>query len=196
MPAPPPTSLAAAVAAYAPPQHPTPAVIDFRCAKGLQPRGYLLARKRKRTAEEEDAMVDAAPTATTTGASGLPPRRVRAKQDVTGLGKGSGRAWKEPAQRASALGRGPTLSTDWATKMALKAQKAAFTAAKRAAVDGRRERLRDARRTRDAALTRKKAAQEAAAVTQTITKTSTVKRMLKSRKQAKLLRKADTTKVG
>ena len=130
LPAPPPTSLAAAVAGYAPPQHPTPAVIDFRCAKGLQPRGYLLARKRKRTVEEEDAMVDAAPTATTTTASGLPPRRVRAKQDVTGLGKGSGRAWKEPAQRASALGRGPTLSTDWATKMALKAQKAAFTAAK------------------------------------------------------------------
>lgn len=186
------TSLAAAVAAYTPAQQPTPATHDFREARGLTPRGFKLARKRKLEASvtvdgDDDAMVDAA-------AAGYAPRRTRTKLNVAGLAKASGRAWKEPAVRASTL-RPATLSTPWEKKMALKAQRAAFQAAKHAAVDARKERLRAARGAREAALARKKAAQEAAAVTQTITKTSTIKRMLKSKKQARLLKKADTTKV-
>lgn len=184
------TSLDAAVAAYAPPQHPVPATHDFREARGLTPRGFKLARKRKLEAGaadvDGDAMVDAA--------TGYAPRRTRTKLNVAGLAKASGRAWKEPSQRASTL-RPATLSTPWQKKMEAKAAKAAFLEAKRAAVDARKDRLRTARAAREAALARKKAAQEAAAVTQTITKSSTVKRMLKSKKQARLLKKADTTKV-
>lgn len=185
------TSLDAAVAAYAPPQQPTPATHDFRAARGLTPRGFKQARKRKLDA----SLTEADDVAVVVDAStGYAPRRTRAKHNVAGLAKSSGRAWKEPSQRASAA-RPATLSTPWEKKMALKAQKAAFSAARRTAVDAQKQRLRTARDAREAALARKKAAQEAAAVTQTITKTSTIKRMLKSRKQARLLKKADTTKV-
>ena len=186
-------SLAAAAEAYAPPQLPEPAVHDFRRARGLQPRGYLLSKKRKADERHDDDAV-AMDAAAAGGASGYAPRRTRAKHDVTGLGKASGRGWKEPSKRASAL-KPATLSTPWEKKMALRAAKVAFAEAKRAAVDARKARLRDARQAREAALARKKAAQEAAAVTQTITKTSTIKRMLKNKKQARLLKKADTTKV-
>jgi rRNA-processing protein CGR1 len=188
--------MAAAVANYAPPQLADPAVHDFRCARGKVPRGYTLSRKRKM--DDLDAQVERDAVAAMEGS--LPvavpgePRRVRAKHDVVGLGKASGRPWKEPAQRASTL-KPATLSSTWEKKMALKAARATFVAAKRDAVESRKARKRVVRVTREAALERRRVAREGAAITQTITSSATLKRMMKNKKQAKLLRKADTTKV-
>lgn len=188
--------MAAAVASYAPPQLADPAVHDFRCARGKVPRGYTLSRKRKMDALDEQVERDAVAAMEGSLPTPVPgePRRVRAKYDVVGLGKGSGRPWKEPAPRASTL-KPATLSTSWEKKMALKAARAAFVAAKRDAVDARKTRKREGRAVREAALERRRLAREGAAVTQTITSTATLKRMMKNKKQAKLLRKADTTKV-
>ena len=54
--------------------------------------------------------------------------------------QGSGRAWKEPASRASLL-RNPLLATSWDKKMADKAQAAAFREARQASIDARKEKL-------------------------------------------------------
>ena len=103
----------------------------------------------------------------------------------------SGRRWKEPALRANTL-RPAILSTSWAKKMAAKAERADFQARRSAVVAERRDKARGVRAAREAAKARKEANSAAAAVVQKITKTSTLQRLMKSKKQRKTLRKADT----
>lgn len=107
------------------------------------------------------------------------------------ISQASGRRWKEPAPRANTL-RPAILSTSWAKKMAAKAERGQFQAAKAAAVAARKDKARGLRAAREAAKARKEANAAAAAVTQKITKASTLQRLMKSRKQRKTLRQADT----
>lgn len=206
--------LAAAAASYNPPQHSQPLVHDFRRFSGKSPRGYKASNKRKLDEYEEQAVEEQAATmmdddgdvdgnapcsttTTTTAATVTPtlarsPAAKKAKHNVAGVGKASGRgAWKEPGTRAGAL-KSQTLSTSWEHKMRLKKEKEKFKAAKHAAVQVRKEAARGRRLHREAAAARREAAIAQSAVTQTITKASTLQRMMKSRKQRKTLRKADT----
>jgi len=103
----------------------------------------------------------------------------------------SGRRWKEPALRANTL-RPAILSTTWAKKMEAKAERADFQARRAAVVAERKDKARGIRVAREAAKARKEANAAAAAVVQKITKSSTLARLMKSKKQRKTLRKADT----
>lgn len=105
--------------------------------------------------------------------------------------KTSGRRWKEPALRANTL-RPAILSTSWAKKMAAKSERLEFQAAKATVAAERKDKARGIRAARDAAKARKEANAAAAAVVQKITKASTLQRLMKSKKQRKTLRKADT----
>ena len=118
-----------------------------------------------------------------------PPKRV--KHNTVGVGKASGRAWKTAGQRAGSL-RNPKLTSSWEKKMADKAVESAFKERKRAAQAAHREAKAEARRKREAAKQRKAEAQARSAVTVRVT-AATAKRMMKSKKQRKLLRTADVS---
>lgn len=114
----------------------------------------------------------------------------RAKHNVLGTGKASGRAdWKVPGQRAGTL-RNPKLSTSWEKKMAIKAEETAFKERKREAVAARKEAAAEARRRKEEAKKRKEEARTKAAVVTRVS-AATAKRMMKSKKGRKLLRTGD-----
>jgi hypothetical protein len=207
------TSLAAAAEAYAPAQHAQPAVHDFRRFSGKSPRGFKFSNKRKLDEYEEQAVEEGMMTTTTmddddnVNASKQPssvsavtptlarsPAAKKAKHNVAGVGKASGRgAWKEPGIRAGSI-KSQTLSTTWEHKMKLKKEREKFKQAKQQALDARKSVARSRRLQREAAAARREAGVARSSVTQTITKSSTLQRMMKSRKQRKTLRKADTVK--
>ena len=205
------SSLAAAAEAYAPPQHVQPAVHDFRRFSGKSPRGFKFSNKRKldeyeeQAAEEREGMMvmmndEKSNTAVAVAASVTPtlarsPAAKKAKHNVAGVGKASGRgAWKEPGIRAGSI-KSQTLSTTWEHKMRLKAEREKFKLVKEEALNARKSVARSRRLQREAATARREAGVARSSVTQTITKSSTLQRMMKSRKQRKTLRKADTTVV-
>jgi rRNA-processing protein CGR1 len=113
----------------------------------------------------------------------------RAKHNVVGAGKASGRDWKVPGQRAGSL-KNPKLSTSWEKKMADKAQESAFKEQKRAALAAAKEAAAEVRRKKEAAKQRKKEAQERSAVVTRVS-AATAKRMMKSKKGRKLLQTRD-----
>lgn len=113
----------------------------------------------------------------------------RAKHNVVGSGKASGRDWKVPGQRAGSL-KNPKLSTSWEKKMADKAVETAFKEQKRAALAAAKEAAAEARRKKEAAKQRKKEAQERSAVVTRVS-AATAKRMMKSKKGRKLLQTRD-----
>ena len=200
-------SLAAAAETYAPAQHEQPAVHDFRRFSGKSPRGFKFSNKRKldeyeeQAVEEREGEMDDDSTKLASSASVVTPTLARspaakkAKHNVAGVGKASGRgAWKEPGIRAGSI-KSQTLSTSWEHKMRLKKERATFKQAKQQALDARKTVARSRRLQREAAAAKREAGVARSSVTQTITKSSTLQRMMKSRKQRKTLRKADTVKV-
>lgn len=142
---------------------------------------YTPQVEREREAMEEagDAPV-AAPA---------PDPAKRARHNVVGVGKASGRAWKAPAQRAGSL-RNPKLGTSWEKKMAVKAEEAAYKERKRAAQAARKEAAAEERRRREQAKKRKEEKRAAAAVTTRVS-AATARRMMKSKKARKLLKTGD-----
>lgn len=202
-------SLAAAAEMYAPPQHAQPAVHDFRRFSRKSPRGFQFSNKRKldeyeeQVVEESAGMIldnddstaeaeNASAAAVVTPTLARSPAAKKAKHNVAGVGKASGRgAWKEPGIRAGSI-KSQALSTSWEHKMRLKNEKDKFKQAKQQALDARKSVARSRRLQREAAAARREAAIARSSVTQTITKSSTLQRMMKSRKQRKTLRKADT----
>ena len=201
-------TLAAAVAEYSPAQHAEPAVHDFRRFSGKSPRGFKFSNKRKLDEYEEQAVEEGATammddddskknsSSVVTPTLARSPAAKKAKHNVAGVGKASGRgAWKEPGIRAGAI-KSQTLSTSWEHKMRLKKERAVFQQVKQQALDARKSVARSRRLQREAAAARREAGKARSSVTQTITKASTLQRMMKSRKQKKTLRKADTVKVG
>jgi hypothetical protein len=208
-------TLAAAAELYAPAQHAQPAVHDFRRFSGKSPRGFKFSNKRKLDEYEEQAVEEssaagmimddgdasakklvAASTSAVTPTLARSPAAKRAKHNVAGVGKASGRgAWKEPGIRAGSI-KSQTLSTSWEHKMRLKKEREVFKEAKQQALDARKSVARSRRLQCEAAAARREAGKARSSVTQTITKSSTLQRMMKSRKQRKTLRKADTVKGG
>ena len=200
-------SLTAAAETYAPAQHAQPAVHDFRRFSGKSPRGFKFSNKRKLDEYEEQAveesaglMMDDVDDSKQVSASVVTPTLARspaakkAKHNVAGVGKASGRgAWKEPGIRAGSI-KSQTLSTSWDHKMRLKKERDKFKEAKQQALDARKSVARARRLQREAAAARREAGVARSSVTQVITKSSTLQRMMKSRKQRKTLRKADTVK--
>ena len=200
-------SLAAAAEAYAPAQHAEPAVHDFRRFSGKSPRGFKFSNKRKLDEYEEQAVEESAGMMMDDNAADADndskqkivtptlarsPAAKKAKHNVAGVGKASGRgAWKEPGIRAGSI-KSQTLSTSWEHKMKLKREREKFKQAKQQALDARKSAARARRLQREAAAARREAGVARSSVTQVITKSSTLQRMMKSRKQRKTLRKADT----
>lgn len=201
-------SLAAAAENYAPAQHAQPAVHDFRRFSGKSPRGFKFSNKRKLDEYEEQAVEESAglmmtddaavaddskqAVSTVTPTLARSPAAKRAKHNVAGVGKASGRgAWKEPGIRAGSI-KSQTLSTSWDHKMKLKKERERFKQAKQQALDARKSAARARRLQREAAAARREAGVARSSVTQVITKSSTLQRMMKSRKGRKTLRKADT----
>ena len=145
------------------------------------------------------------------------------ERNAVGVGSVSGRAWKVPAEKASKGMRNPKLATAWEKKMAERSVRKAFVEHKRTIIDDRKQKL-NVRRTRarpagsrhppptpppppslpplqqaerkrrEALKQQKQENREKSSVVQKITNSATVKRMMKDRKQRKLLRTADTTK--
>eukprot|EP00884_Botryococcus_braunii_P022428 jgi/Botrbrau1/886/Bobra.0167s0010.1 len=177
---------------WVPQQVKAPTMHDYRFAV-TGPRGYKLSRKRK--LEETDLGVDQQ-MVIDSGANekDVPRSAKKAKHNIVGLGKSSGRPWKEPGERAGTL-RNANLSTSWETKMQQKEQQTKFRELKQAVIEARRQKLQGIRKQKEAAKARKQENREKSLVTQTISKPATVKRMLKSKKGRKLLRKADVTVV-
>jgi len=108
----------------------------------------------------------------------------------------SGKTWKVASARAGAakaavLGK----NSSWEKVSARRDQRRAAVAQKREAVASAKERRRAAGKQRADAKERKKANQARSAVLQPISNPATLKKMMKSKKQRKLLRKMDTTKV-
>ena len=192
-------SLAAAAEAYAPAQHAEPAVHDFRRFSGKSPRGFKFSNKRKLDEYEEQAVEESAGMMMDDNAADADNDSKQkivtptlAKHNVAGVGKASGRgAWKEPGIRAGSI-KSQTLSTSWEHKMKLKREREKFKQAKQQALDARKSAARARRLQREAAAARREAGVARSSVTQVITKSSTLQRMMKSRKQRKTLRKADT----
>ncbi|KAK9867984.1 hypothetical protein WJX84_008727 [Apatococcus fuscideae] len=172
-----------------PPQVQPPEVYDFRGFE-VAPRGYKMKNKRKVEELEEQAELESAQMTDDPPVTVIPPAK-RTKRSIVGVGKESGRPWKQVASRASGL-RSPILSTSWEYKMREKAEQQAFRDQRRAAVTARKEAIQGEKKRREAAKERKAEAQRKGAVVQKIS-SSTAKRMLKSKKQRKLLRTADTT---
>ncbi|KAF6258913.1 ribosomal protein S7e-domain-containing protein [Scenedesmus sp. NREL 46B-D3] len=104
----------------------------------------------------------------------------------------SGKTWKGEAEKRASADKNAILGSSWEKKMQAKALRKSFQEQKQAAVDSQKEKRKAAAQHRQAVKDRKKQNQEKSAVVQKITNAATVKKMLKSKKQRKLLRTADT----
>ena len=187
-----------------PPQYKAQPLVDFRHGVDAA-RGYKVGvtkygrqgTKRKldeyaEQAEREREEREERAAAMDGGEAVAPPAQdaaKRARHNVVGVGKASGRAWKVPAQRAGTL-RNPALSSSWEKKMADKAVEGAYKERKRAAAEARKEAAAEERRRREAVKARKEAKRAAAVVTTRVS-AATAKRMMKNKKARKLLRTGD-----
>jgi len=114
----------------------------------------------------------------------IPPAK-RTKHNTVGVGKGSGRPWKQAATRASTM-KNPGLSTSWEKKMKDKAEMAAYKARKKEGIEARKEEAREARRRREESRKRKEENRAKSVVVQRIS-AATAKRMAKNKKLKKKL---------
>ncbi|CAL5219037.1 g796 [Coccomyxa viridis] len=175
-----------------PPQYKDAQVIDFRNAM-LGPRGYRMSRKRKIEEKDEQAEMEAnaMQEADTVGVPVQTSKRQ--KLNIVGIGKGSGRSWKEPSQRASSV-KNPILTSSWEKKMQDKAARQHFKEVKQVAIDARKQKLQKVRKQRADAKQRKEENQRKSMVVQAVTNPKTLKKMMASKKDRKKLMKADTLK--
>lgn len=116
-----------------------------------------------------------------------PSKRVRAE------GKAyrtvSGKVWKGSSQRASSISK--NTATPWQRKMTEKATQQQFLEYKRVAVGASKEKRKAEGERRRLVRERKKENQAKSTVVQKLS-TATAKKMMKSKKQRKLLKTADT----
>jgi len=172
-------------------------LVDFRSdamPDHLGPKGFTVAKKAKREAQGltpvdwEDteglgAKVDMEEI-----------RRNGQARNFVGVGKVSGKNWKEakaPMRSLRAAGRKADLSEIMKEREFKRYAKEQRAAAK----EKRNEILRNERERRRRVREAKEARQKAAEVTVEVS-TKTAKRMMKSKKQRKMLKTADTAKVS
>lgn len=171
-----------------PTQEVQPQRVDLRHSK-LGPRGYKLANKRTRDDLEQANEPDEA--------VGMDVEQVPAEQHSNKRVKGEDvvhrklvGVYKEVAKPMYSLKK--SISTTWAKKMEAKAARQQYLERKRAAVASYKEKRKAMAERRKQAKERKKANQQKSMVVQKVTNTATVKRMMKDKKQRKLLATADT----
>ncbi|MEW5312938.1 MAG: hypothetical protein WDW38_004536 [Sanguina aurantia] len=167
---------------------------DFR-AIGLGPRGYKESNKRKMQ-DMEELSKQSAPDASAMEegeeeAAEPSGKRQKAEDGIPRPVSGKGKAWKLPATRAASMMK-PLSKSTWEQRMTDKALRKTFMEQKRASAD----RVKEAKKAKSKAFAeakkRKILNQQKSAVTQKITKASTLKKLMKNRKQKKLLKTADT----
>lgn len=151
-----------------------------------------LGPKRRREVEDEDDVMEAEEQqqqpASEPAEAG--PSSKRQKADETTWRPVSGKGWKAPEERASTVMKAQTSKT-WGKRMEEKAQRQQLLAIKAEVVaEGRAKRKATAMQ-RKASKERKMANRAKSEVVQQVS-TATVKKMMKNKKQKKLLRKADT----
>ncbi|KAG2451382.1 hypothetical protein HYH02_003984 [Chlamydomonas schloesseri] len=185
---------------YMPPQYPKEFdSTDLRRLVGVAPKGYkvnpIKSQKRKRVEEsdepepmeEETAMQQDEPQADAAQAG------KRQKADDKTWRPVSGKVWKAPGQRASTVMKANVSGNkSWGRRMAEKAADKSLRETKAEALAAVKAKRKAAADQRKAARERKQANQAKSAVTQKITNAATVKKMMKDKKQRKLLRTADT----
>eukprot|EP00891_Asterochloris_glomerata_P000318 jgi/Astpho2/318/Aster-x0434 len=182
-------------AAEQPPQTREQQVVDFRCheraPKGFKTEFAVKGRGAKRKLEEyreqveQEAaiMQDIQEVASTS-------RSKRAKMNVDGLAKASGRIWREPGIRAGSF-KSQNMSSEWEKKMQDKAHSKAFKEARNEVVAARKAKLSKARKQREDAKQQREANRLKSAVTSVVTNPKTLKKMMKSKTQRKKLIKGD-----
>ena len=112
------------------------------------------------------------------------PAAKRTKHNSVGVGKVSGRSWKQAAPRASTLRSAN--SSSWEKKMKDKAEITAYRNRKKEALEARKEAARETRRRREEAKARKEANRAKSVVAQRVS-AATARRMAKNKKQKKKL---------
>jgi rRNA-processing protein CGR1 len=113
------------------------------------------------------------------------PQAKRAKHNTVGVGKASGRSWKQPAQRAGTL-RNPKLTSSWEKKMKEKAELSALRARRREVKEARKQAGREERERLAEIKRRKEENRAKSTVTQRVT-AETARRMSKNKKLKKRL---------
>ncbi|KIZ01821.1 hypothetical protein MNEG_6141 [Monoraphidium neglectum] len=175
--------------------------VDLRGA-ALGPKGYKVnpiktSRKRKIEEPQDDVMeeqqqqqpeaMDADGGAGAAAAPGAKRQRVEGEPYRTV----SGKVWKGPGTKAGTY-KSAIVGTTWEKKMAAKATKKVLSEQKAIAVGALKAKRKAKAQQREAAKIRKKENQAKSVVVQKITNAATVKKMMKSKKQRKLLKTADT----
>lgn len=179
-----------------PPQYKQPAVHDFRGA-GFAPKGYREkavksgSSKRKLDEYQEQVTRDQAEMKEADAPAAVSFKRLKTtNSDVSGVGKASGRQWKEAGQRAGTL-KSQNVSSSWEEKMRIKAETKIFRENRAQAIATRKAKLQRARQQRSEAKARKNEAQRKNTKVQQISNPATIKKMMKDKKQRKKLMTAD-----
>lgn len=162
---------------------------DMRNSK-LGPRGYKAKRKREIAEELEQHLEETADMMEDAPAEPQVPSAKRQRVEGAPFRATSGKVWKIASARATAY-KQPVLGSSWEKKMQDKATRKAFREIKAATVDAVKEKKKEAARRKQQALDRKKANQAKSALV-TAVSTATAKRLMKHKKQRKLLKTADT----
>ncbi|EFJ50874.1 hypothetical protein VOLCADRAFT_103666 [Volvox carteri f. nagariensis] len=169
--------------------------VDLRRLIGVQPKGYKERSVGKRKRDAAEQAEDEHPMAMQEDmeqqdATQAPKRQ---KADETMYRPVSGKSWKPPGQRASTVMRPASLGKkSWGKKMTEKASRKHLLDLKAEAVAATKAKRKAAAEQRKRAKELKASNQQKSAVVQKITNSATVKKMMKDKKQRKLLRTADT----
>ncbi|DBA68351.1 hypothetical protein WJX79_009400 [Trebouxia sp. C0005] len=179
-----------------PPQYQPARVNDFRGA-GFAPKGFrekaVKSRGSKRKLEEYQEQVDRDEAEMKDADKPAPvsfKKLQSIKCDISGVGKASGRQWKEPGQRAGAL-KSQNVSSSWEAKMRNKAETKIFRENRAEAIAVRKAKLKRARQQRSEAKAKKAEGQRKNTKVQQISNPATIKKMMKDKKQRKKLMTVD-----
>ncbi|GLI58673.1 hypothetical protein VaNZ11_000416 [Volvox africanus] len=169
--------------------------VDLRRLTAVQPKGFKerTVGKRKRDAEEQNKSEQLTVMQEDEHHEAITHSLKRQKADEITYRPVSGKTWKAPGQRASTVMRPASLGKkNWSKKTNEKVARKNLLDLKAEAVAAAKEKRKAAAAQRKAAKERKAANQQKSAVVQKITNNATVKKMMKDKKQRKLLRTADT----
>uniref|UniRef100_A0A6M2CLB2 Coiled-coil domain-containing protein 86 n=2 Tax=Rhipicephalus microplus TaxID=6941 RepID=A0A6M2CLB2_RHIMP len=106
----------------------------------------------------------------------------------------SGRVWKSEKKRFSSMVKDRPLKTSWKFKMEQRAERKALLALDREIKEEKKRKIEEKKRRREENLRRREENAKKSEVVQIIKNTAKIKRM--SKKQLRLIKKADTTVVS
>uniref|UniRef100_A0A224Z0K3 Coiled-coil domain-containing protein 86 n=1 Tax=Rhipicephalus zambeziensis TaxID=60191 RepID=A0A224Z0K3_9ACAR len=124
-------------------------------------------------------------------------RSKKKKDDVEEIPKGvpkSGRVWKSQKKRFSSMVKDRPLKTSWKFKMEQRAERKALLALDREIKEEKKRKIEEKKKRREENLRRREENAKKSEVVQVIKNTAKIKRM--SKKQLRLVKKADTTVVS